>query len=384
MDHVSPPRASHAMAMVQVTIFEAINGIANKFKPYHVTSKPASDAASPVAAAATAAHSLLVELSPTQVGKFNTQLALSLVGIPNGSISSCIEWGAVCANKMVTMRSNDNSMLEVPYVQSSDPGDWMPTSMQNKSPLLPHWPLVIPFALSSGSSPHPQGPPNLTSPEYTAAFNEVKELGGLNSSTRTAKQKKIALFWADGAGTEMPPGHWMRIATDIVEARGLSTMERARLFALLELGVADAAIVSWDAKYALNHWPPVTGIQGALTNGNLDTVKDAGWLPLIDTPPFPAYTSGHSTFSSTAAQILARVLGDDIAFSTTLQCLPNVMRTFTNFSTAAAECGTSRIYGAIHWQYDNVDALTNGMQIGDFVVDGFLKHIGDPNNGLFL
>ena len=241
-------------------------------------------------------------------------------------------------------------------------------------------PLVQPFTLSSGSALRPPGVPALTSEEYSTAFKEVKTLGSRISTVRTKDQEQVAFFWADGPGTETPPGHWLRIASDVVVARGLSTLDRARLFALLGMGVADAAIVSWDAKYWLNHWRPITGIREASTDGNPDTVEDVTWSPLINTPPFPAYTSGHSTFSATAATILKRFLGDNVAFSTTSQGLPNVTRSFTSFSNAAAEAGMSRIYGGLHWQYDNVDALTSGEQLGNLVVDGFLKRIGDLNS----
>jgi hypothetical protein len=189
------------------------------------------------------------------------------------------------------------------------------------------------------------------------------------------------LFWADNAGTETPPGHWLRIAAEVATALGLPTIERARLLALVGLGVADAAIVSWDAKYSYNHWRPVTAIRAASTEGNPGTVEDQTWSPLIGTPPFPSYTSGHSTFSAAAATIIARVLGsDNIAFTTTSQGLPDVTRSFSSFSAAAAEAGQSRIYGGIHFQYDNQHALDNGAELGNLVVDGFLRRIGDLNN----
>ena len=375
----SPPRASRAMGMVHVAMFEAINGIADEFKPYYMGIKPASDA-STIAAAATAAHKVLSALFPTNLAVFDAQLALSLATIPMGtSRTSGVDWGNICADAILTLRANDNSTLQVPYIQPPDVGVWRPTPEPLAPALLPNWPLVQPFTLSSGSALRPAGVPELTSEEYTEAFNEVKALGSRTSLIRTEDQEQVAYFWADGPGTETPPGHWLRIASDVMVARGLSTLDRARLFALLGMGVADAAIVAWDAKYWLNHWRPITGIREASSDGNPDTVEDANWSPLLNTPPFPAYTSGHSTFSATAATILTRLLGDNTSFSTTSQGVPNVSRSFTSFSSAAVEAGMSRIYGGIHWQYDNIDALNSGEQLGNFVVDGFLKRIGDLN-----
>ena len=377
----APPKASRALAMVQVAIFEAMNGIAKDFDRYHVIGEPKSGA-SAVAAAATAAHIVLSELFPTQVDSFDAQRLTSLEGIPTGPLINGIEWGTVCANDILALRSNDNSGLEVSYtVIIESPGLWNPTPPGYTAALLPNWPQVIPFTLSSGSSLRPQGPPALTSEEYTTAFNEVKVLGSATSSVRTPEQSQIALFWADSAGTETPPGHWLRIAAEVATALGLPTIERARLLALVGLGVADAAIVAWDAKYSYNHWRPVTAIRAASTDGNAGSVEDQTWSPLIGTPPFPAYTSGHSTFSATAATIIARVLGsDNTAFTTTSQGLPDVTRSFSSFSAAAAEAGQSRIYGGIHFQYDNQQALDNGAELGNLVIDGFLRRIGDLNN----
>lgn len=373
----NPPRASRAMAMVHISMFEAVNGVVDEFERYHVTGKP-QHGASAEAAAATAAHAALSALFPAQVAAFDAQLVESLDGIPTGPRNRGIAWGLVCAEDMLALRSEDNSGIVIPYDPPIGPGYWIPTPPGFGAALLPNWPLVTPFCLSSGAQLRSPGWPDLTSAEYTADFNEVKDLGRVDSATRTPDQSQIALFWADGGGTETPPGHWLRIAAEVSAERGLSVSENARLFALLGMGVGDAAIVAWDSKYAFHNWRPVTGIRAADTDGNPDTIEDPSWSSFIVTPPFPSYTSGHSTFSSAAAKVLARVLRDDaIAFSTTSQGLPGVVRSFSSFSQAAAEAGQSRIYGGIHWQYDNQDALAAGAQLGNLVVDGFLERIGD-------
>jgi membrane-associated phospholipid phosphatase len=224
----------------------------------------------------------------------------------------------------------------------------------------------------------PPGPPSLDSARYAAEFNEVKALGAAVGSTRTADQTLIALFWADGAGTETPPGHWNSIAQDVAAQFGNSLEQNARLFALLNIAMADAAICAWDAKYYFNFWRPVTAIRNADSDGNAETMSDAAWQSFIATPPFPDYVSGHSTFSAAAATVLARFYGsDDVTFSTGSDFLPNVVRQFTSFSAAAVEAGDSRVYGGIHFRSASEDGLAGGNKIGDWVYENFLQPKGN-------
>jgi membrane-associated phospholipid phosphatase len=264
---------------------------------------------------------------------------------------------------MLALRANDNSALVVPYAPIVLPGFWVPTPPAFAPALLPNWPLVTPFAMTSGAQFRSAPPPALGSAEYTTAFDEVRTVGSATSATRTADQTQIALFWADGGGTVTPPGHWVRIGITAAASQNNRLSTNARMFALLGMGLADAAICAWDSKYAFNYWRPITGIRQADTDGNPATAQEATWTPLIGTPPFPSFTSGHSTFSATAARVLA-----------------GVTRSFASFSAAAAEAGQSRIYGGIHWQFDNTAALAAGSQLGDHVYARYLARIGDLND----
>jgi hypothetical protein len=220
--------------------------------------------------------------------------------------------------------------------------------------------MVKPWVMSSGSQFTTTPPPVVGSPEYLAAYNEVKSLGEVGSVARTAEETDIARFWADGAGTATPPGHWNLIAQDVSTAVGLSLAENARLFALLNLATADAAISSWDHKYTYNFWRPVTAIR--------ETELGSTWTPLLSTPPFPAYTSGHSTFSGAASTILAEFLGSDLfSFTTDAEGFVVPGRSFASFSGAADEAGRSRIVGGIHFEFDNQVGLAAGRSIGQLV-----------------
>src|SRR5262249_43887739 len=238
--------------------------------------------------------------------------------------------------------------------------------------LAPQWRYVTPFAMTSGSQFRPAPPPALDSAAYAAAFNEVKDLGRVDSTTRTDEQTQIARFWNDGLGTAFAPGYWNKITQTVATEQGLSLVSEARVFALLNIATADALISCWDAKYTYSLWRPVTAIRAADTDGNPATESDAGWTPLLVTPNFPSYTSAHSTVSAAAAGVLTGLFRADPTCSVGAESLPGVTRTFDSFAAAAAEAGQSRIYGGIHYQFDNANAQAAGTELGGYVVGHFL------------
>lgn len=378
-DQSPPPLAARNMAIVHVAMFDALVSIQKTHVPYAVEYTAPAGAA-PKAAMAAAAHRTLSVLYPDSRASFNRLLTRSLRGISQTRATRGVRTGNFVANRILRLRANDGSGAEVPYEVSPGPGIWRPTPPGFASALLPQWPFVTPFAMVVGFQFRPAGPPALNSEDYLGSFEEVTSLGAIDSATRTAEQTEIALFWADGPGTATPPGHWNEIAQSLALSNGNTTAQNARLFALLNIALADAAIVAWDAKYTYNVWRPVTGIREADTDGNPDTDADPDWTPLINTPPFPAYTSGHSTFSASAAVVLANFFGtDEQSFSTTSDALPGVIRHYDNLLDAAAEAGQSRIYGGIHWQFDNIDGLESGGALGQYVADNFLLPAVQPN-----
>lgn len=380
-DGTPPPRAARAMAMVHICVYDAVAAIHNAsnlptdvdYELYHSSAEP-TEGASAAAAAAAAAHRMLVQLYPAQAETLDAALDASLAEIEDGPAKdNGVVFGRGIADEFFAVRAVDGSAAVVNYTAGTEPGDWQPTAPAFAPALLPQWPAVTPFAMTSGSQFRSGGPPALSTVEYAAALFEVQRLGRVDSTTRTADQTEIARFWADGAGTSTPPGHWNRIAKTVALQRGNSLFENARLFALLNIALADAAIVSWDNKYAYDFWRPITACQNADIDGNDATVVDPDWTPLINTPPFPEYTSGHSTFSSSAARVLERFFGaDEVQFVSDSEGLVGVTRSFSRFSDAAAEAGKSRIYGGIHFQFANADALNAGRDLGDFVFDNYL------------
>jgi membrane-associated phospholipid phosphatase len=388
-DRTAPPIAAYNMALMHTAIYDAVNAIARTYSVYEIDAQAPQDA-SEAAAVSAAAYTILKTLYPRQTPTFDAEYLAALAAVPDGAAEDAgVTLGAYVATQMLALREEDGSDAVAAYTPGIDPGDWQPTptpyqpgeigSWQGPvvydGALLPQWGEVTPFALNSGDQFRPGGPPALDSAEYAAEFNQVKDLGSNTSTIRTADQTEIAKFWADGAGTYTPSGHWNQIAEQAAINSDNSLLENARLFALLNISLADAGIAAWDAKYTYDFWRPYTAIHNAETDGNALTAADPNWTPLIKTPPFPEYVSGHSMFSGAAATVLTSFFGDNYQFSATSMNLPGITRTFNGFYAAADEAGISRIYGGIHFLSSNQDGLATGKSVGGYVLDNFLKPV---------
>jgi PAP2 superfamily len=374
----SPPRASRALAILHASIYDAINGITRSHESYFVQSDVPPNASIDAAGSA-AAHVVLVSLFPAESTSFGDLHAAIMAAIPDSPRKRIgLEWGERVARQILAWRANDNADAVVDIPSGSGPGVWQPTPPAFAAYLLPQWAFVLPFALPASAFMRPAGPPSLDSPEWVADYNEVKALGRSVGSARTPEQSLIALFWADGAGTETPPGHWNNVAQRVSVDRRSSLEETARLFALLNIAMADAAICAWDAKYTYNFWRPVTAIRNGETDGNPATVGEPAWTSFIITPPFPDYVSGHSAFSGAAATVLAEFYGTDhIIFTVGSDGLPRVPRPFTSFTAAAKEAAMSRLYAGIHFRTAIEDGLSAGTAIGEWTVMHYLHPKGN-------
>ena len=374
-NNTPPPAAARALAMMHTAVYDAVNSIDRTRVQYRTLVTPAGPASREAAVAVAACDvlsALYPSLAPTFIATANSQLATipDVTARNNGA-----NVGAQTASAMVSWRSTDGaSTVVAPFTGGTAPGQWRPAADNPNNGALPQWPNVTPFAMTSGSQFRPGPPPALNSAEYATAFNEVKQLGRATGSTRTAEQSDIAKVWKAGANTVTPPGMWNQIAQQLASSQGLSISDNARLFAQLNVSTADAGIAAWDCKYAQPMWRPIDAIRLADTDGNAGTDPDAMWSPWIGpTPNHPTYTSGHSTFSRAAATALQRFFGTDaLAFTVTnADDAPGVMRSFTSLDAAANEAGRSRIYGGIHFEFDNVAGQHCGMQVGNYVADNY-------------
>jgi Ca2+-binding RTX toxin-like protein len=376
VDRTAPPIASRAMAIMHTAIYDAVNAIDRTHEPYAVR-ELALPNTSREAAVAAAAHATLSSLFPLQAATFDAALEEDLAAIPDGPAEDLgVALGEDVAAQILALRADDGATDAAGHTPGTQPGDWRPTPPAFAAALLPQWPDVTPFAMTSGSQFSVDKIPALTSRQYTRAFNEVKSLGSATSSTRTADQTNIALFWANGAGTATPPGHLNVLAAVVAEQRGNTLSQNARLFAMLNVAMADAAIMAWDTKFDTDFWRPVTGIRAADTDGNPNTSPDPAWTPLIVTPPFSSYVSGHSSFSGAAAEVLKAFFGrDKVNFTLASEAAGVPDRSFKSFSQAAQESADSRLYGGIHWRFDNEDGLTAGQNVGKLVAKNFFERV---------
>lgn len=368
-----PTLGSRNLAMFHAAIYDAVNSIARTHQPYRFLGEAPPGASEQVAAVA-ASYRVMVSLYPSMKSRADALYQSQIAVVPaTALLSNSVALGERVAGEMLESRKADGSTTSVPYIPSDAPGQWRRTPPFYRPPLDPHWRYVTPFCLPDIEPFAPTKLPALDSAEYAAAFNEVKALGGKNSEVRTAEQGEIAVFWSDFSYTAMPPGHWHQLAAGIVRDQQTSLADTARLFALISLAQADAAIVCWETKFRFNSWRPVTAIQRAAEDGNPATEPDESWEQFLPSPPFPEYPSGHSTFSKASAQVLTRFYGrDDLAFSATSDTLPGVERNFASLAACADEVGMSRIYGGFHFQFANRDGKASGEKIGNYVAKNFL------------
>jgi len=360
---------ARVLAMLHASIFDAINGIDRRYSPVHV-GWAAAPGASRRAAAIQAAYTVLVAMYPSQKAILDQELVHSLASITDDgdyqssqSIARGRAWGEEVAQDILAWRSTDGLSDFVPFFGGTNPGQWRslnspPTSMPN-----PQLSAMVPFAMTSPAQFRTTGPPALTSAQYAADVQEVQLIGKSNSLIRTPEQTAIALFWTDPAVL-----HWNRIALTTLGDQELNLLETARLFADLNIAMADGMIANWDGKIAYNFWRPTTAIRLADTDGNPLTIADPTWAPLLSPPNFPEYSSNHAVISTAAAVVLAALLGDNHMFTHVSFSLGTSPRTHISFSTAAAEAVESRIYGGIHFRTGCTDGILQGFNIGQYVL----------------
>jgi hypothetical protein len=364
-----PPLAARNLAMTSLAQSDAVNSIGGVGVSYAYSGTGSTIGASKEAAVAAAAYNTLKELFPTQRTMLDAawNQRLPILG-SSANVTNGLRLGSESASAMLSFRSTDGaSSAAYTYTGSNDVGKWRPTD-NGLNGALPGWGNVQGFALTSGSQFRPTISAGLTTQAYADAYNEVKMYGAKNSAVRTADQTEIALFWSANGGSVTPPGMWNEVAAKVANQRGISIDEKVRMFGTLNMALADAGIAAWDIKYTDSIWRPESAIRNGALDGNSQTEADATWTGLMTTPNHPSCVSGHSTFSAAGATVLASMFGNDTAFSFSSDSLAGVSRSFNSFSQAAAEAGQSRIYGGIHFQFDNTYGLELGGKVGSTAV----------------
>lgn len=361
-------------AIMHAAMFDAVNSIDGAHTPY-LTDVPGSPNASIQAAAAKAARDVLAALYPTRTAVFDAELAVALQGIEEYRAQQGIRVGQIVAERILAVRANDGWNVTPPaYVLPSTSGNWQPTPPGNAAATFTHYPSVLPFAITSATQFAPNPPPAMTSGQYANDFNEVKELGSINSATRTADQTQVALLWAN---VNTPTNFlfvWNNVARTVSSARNLNTVEKARLFALLNISMHDALQTTFASKFQHGLWRPVTAIRRADEDGNGNTAADPAWTSLLGTPPYPSYAGNMSGIGTSQSTILALFFGrDDIPFQHTWEGAGGATRSYPGFKAMADESARARVYGGIHFTFDNVAGQSAGTNVANYVFSNMMR-----------
>lgn len=356
-----PPVQSRAMALVHAAIFDAVNGILRTHKPYLVTATAAAGAL-PEAAAAGAAHEMLTKLFPSARPQLDAALAKSLGVLSDGEQkANGLSFGHDVADRLFELRRQDGFDAKVRYAGRSGPGAWQPTPPAKADPVLPQWGAVKPFMLTGSTQIALPAPPRLEEAAFARDVEEVTRLGSWNSAARTSEQTAIAIYWS---GSEITP--WNAVARAAALAHHDSVADNARLFALLNMTMADTLIAGFAYKYQYDHWRPVTAIQASASG-------DKTWRPLLVTPPHPEYPSAHCLASGAAAVVLRTFFGsDDVAVSQVYPPL-GVLRTWANYTQIVKEVEDARVWGGIHFRSADEQGTLLGQSIAAYSMANFLQ-----------
>jgi hypothetical protein len=364
---VLPAPHSRVISMMHVAMFEAVNAIDRRYTPYKLD-LVADRSTSREAAAATAAHDVLLSIYPDLKSDLDAALATSLAAVADAeSKSAGVELGRQAAQGIIALRANDGSAAPESYRPHTRPGVYVPTTV----PLFSTVGATTPWILESGSQFRPGPPPALDSETWTRDVNEIRELGARNSAIRTPEQTTIGRFWFFvGARTYNP------IVRQAAMAKGMDLVDCARLFALTSMAGNDALVAVFDAKYTYNLWRPITAIRNADITQNPATPRDASWLPLGETPMHPEYPCAHCITSAAIASVLQAVVGDEFGeFSLTSPTAPGVTRKWSQLQDYSTEVSNARIYAGFHYRFSTEVGSAMGKKIGELAVATQLRGV---------
>lgn len=360
--------ATRTMAMVHTAIFDAVNSVEGRYTPYKVKI-PAPPRSSPEAAALAAAYGVLLKLFPEQKADLDAAYRASLAQIPEGGGTTAgLTIGEKVAGEILSLRASDGANAPNTYRPGTSPGLYVSTTL----PIGSSWGSVAPWALERGSQFRPSPPTPLSSRRWARDYNEIRDLGGKTSTSRTAEQSDIARFW-----TITGPSSWDPLVRQLASVPGRTLLANARLFALVEMAGADAYIAVFDAKYTFNFWRPITAIRNGDVDGNDETTRIPDWEPFIDTPLHPEYPCAHCITSAATGTVLESEFGRDAipVLTMTSPTAPGVVRKWTSIKDWEDEVSAARVFGGIHYRNSTVVGQDMGRKIGDLIVQHYLKPV---------
>lgn len=361
----APPVMTRVMASMHGAMHDALNAIEPRYESYRAVVK-APAGASKEAAVASAAHAVLSALVPGQKAALDGALAASLAKLPDDTAKNDgIAVGRSAAEQMLAWRAQDKFDAKAEDRPGTQPGAWQRTPPGMAPGALPQLGGVTPFVLRAVDQFAAKGRPPLASAEFARDLEEIKKLGGRQSSARTAEQTAVAIFWS---GNEVPQLNAAARAASV--SRKLSPHENARLFALLNMAGTDASIVAFRIKYTANDWRPVT----AARSGYGSVAADPAWEPLLVTPPHPEYPSGHCIVTGAFSQVAREVLGSDqVKFDYVYPPPLGTMRSYTSFTQIEREMEDARVWGGVHFRSTDEDSTALGRKIGSHATASFLR-----------
>jgi PAP2 superfamily len=363
---VPPPLGFRTMAILHVAMFDAVNSIEPRYKPYKVRLAATPDT-SKEAAAAAAAAAVLIKLYPDAAADVQSTLTTYLATLPDGEAKSKgVELGQEVAAKILAARDDDGSSAPDAYRPKTKPGAYVPTAITYAWAVA----TMTPFALASPSQFRAKPPPSLRSAEWARDYNEIKEIGAKNSAKRTARQTEDARFWLVGG-----PLAYDQLPRQIVVAKNMDLLDSARLMALFSVATSDALIAVLGAKYKYEFWRPITAIRNGDIDGNPATERDATWQPIDATPMHPEYPCAHCILSSSVAVVIEGLLGSDEIpeVSLTSPFLPGVTHRFTNLEAFSDEIANARICAGFHYRFSTIAGREMGQKIGAYVLRSVMQ-----------
>ena len=358
------------VGFVQAAVYNAVVGIDGRYAPYRFHAH-APRRASAQAAAAAAAHRVLATYSPYATASLDAAYATSLAAVPDGSAKTDgIAFGELAADRLIQQRVGDGRNAPITFTQPPAPGVWRPTPPAFASMAVPWMGFVTPLLLRSGAQfGLPGPPPTLTSQRYTRDFAEVKALGSVDSTARTAEQTATALFFSGNALVQYDAA-----LRDQVAVRHLDIVDAAHLFAAVTMTQADTIISVWRAKYTYGFWRPITAIQLADTDGNPATDADPAWTPLLTTPPYPDYVSGYSGVTGAFSRSLAGALGTrHLQLSLISTAVPGAQRTYDSGRALDQDVIDARVWLGIHFRTADTDGVRMGTRAADWILDHYFQ-----------